>query len=176
MNSHVPRDHPLFRLFQGLVEHAFFVRLGLANPPLTDYLSEMLARFVHIDRLYCLRNVGGRTLHEVAEMLVEAYLPEATTLQRRRALLHRHVGDFTLFWTGVYPEGLARLRADSSRDRLIDYVAQGKRSYHLAAEAERPELPDQAVVLEEISERFEECVAGLGMVRQGWETARTAAR
>lgn len=173
MEYKVPHDHPLFRLFQGLVEHAFCVRLGFANPPLTDYLTELLARFVHVDRLFALRNVGGRPLQEVVEMLLEAYFPEPMTFQQRRALLHRHVGDFTLFWSGVYPEGLARLRAASTGDRLIDYIDQGKRSYRLAADAERPEQPAEAVVLDAIAEKFEDCVAGLGLVRKGWESART---
>jgi hypothetical protein len=172
----VPHDHPLFRLFRGFVEHAFCVRLGVANPALTDYLAEMLARFVHIDCLYALRNSGGRPLQEVAEMLMESWFPEPMTFQQRRAVLHKHVGDFTLFWTGVYPEGLARLRAAATKDRLIDYVAQGKRSYHLAAEAERPAQPTEAVVLDELADRFESCAAGLGLARRGWEDSGAAPR
>ena len=44
-----PPEHPLRRLFAGLTEQTFLSTLGLADPPLTDYLSELLSRFIHID-------------------------------------------------------------------------------------------------------------------------------
>jgi hypothetical protein len=167
----IPENHPLFRLFRGLVDHTF--EIGLASPGLTDYVAGLLTRFVHMDGVYTLRGQSGRRLEEVAEMLVSAHFPETLTLQQRRAIIHKHVGDFTLFWTGVYPESLARLKGRGSRDGLIDYIRQGKKSYRLAAEAERTEpaaeVRCEAAVLEQISEQFEECVYGLGLVRRGWE-------
>jgi len=170
MSTSLSHHHPLHRLFQGLVENSFYVKLGWAEPALTDYLGGMLARFVHSDQIFFLRNASGRRLEEVAEMLVEAYLPGSLTAAQRRTAIHRHIGDFTLFWSGVYPEALARLRAPSHKDSLIDYVDQGKKSYRLAAEAERPAEPIEARVLDRIAERFEDCVSGLGQVRRGWES------
>src|SRR5262245_5927889 len=68
----VRADHPLRRLFAGYTEQTFLNTLGVADPRLVDYLSEMLSRFVHLDAVYRLRNVQGRRLVEVAEMVVEA--------------------------------------------------------------------------------------------------------
>src|SRR4051812_18649606 len=100
-------DHPLRRMFSGLTEQTFLETLGVADPPLTDYLSEMLARFIHLDAIYRLKNTQGRRLEEVAEMMIEA---EAMPREGRTAReMHRHIGDFTLFWTGVYPEALKKL-------------------------------------------------------------------
>ena len=67
-----PPEHPLRRLFAGLTEHAFLQTLGLADPRLTDYLSEMLSRFVGSDAIYRLRDTEGKRLEEVAAMLLEA--------------------------------------------------------------------------------------------------------
>jgi hypothetical protein len=53
-------DHPLRRLFAGLTEQTFMAALGLADPPLTDYLSELLSRFIHVDAIYRLRDARGR--------------------------------------------------------------------------------------------------------------------
>src|SRR5687767_14851171 len=94
-------DHPLRRLFAGLTEHAFLSTLGLAAPPLTDYLSALLARFLHVNQIYRLRDAAGRRLQEVADMALEAAQlpPEGRT----RREVHRHIGDFALFWTGLYP-------------------------------------------------------------------------
>ena len=52
---------------------------------------------------------------------------------RTRREYHRHIGDFTLFWTGVYPEMLRRLQSLLSKDRFVDYCEQGKRSYYIAS-------------------------------------------
>ena len=34
------------RFFTGLTEYAFESRLGVADPPLVDYIAELLVRFV----------------------------------------------------------------------------------------------------------------------------------
>src|SRR5436853_7464363 len=93
-------DHPLRRLFAGLTEQTFIHTLGLADPRLTDYLSDVLCRFIHIDALYKLRNGAGKRLEQVAEMMAEA---EALPEGRTRREVHRHLGDVALFWPGGYP-------------------------------------------------------------------------
>ena len=60
-----PVDHPLRRLFAGLAEDAFLTTLGIADPPLIDYVSELLTRFVHFDAVNRLRDPHGRPLTEV---------------------------------------------------------------------------------------------------------------
>ena len=159
-------DHPLRRLFAGLTEQTFIQTIGVADPPLTDYLSEMLSRFIHVDAIYRLRDSTGKRLEEVAEMMIEA---EALPEGRTRREVHRHIGDFTLFWTGVYPERLRRLRDALSKDHFIDYCAQGKRSYYIASTFEDDRFRDEALVLRRLSEEFELFAYGLRQVRQQWE-------
>lgn len=160
-------DHPLRRLFAGLTEQTFLDTLGLADPSLTDYLSQMLSKFVHFDSVYRLRDAQGRRMDEVTEMIVEAEKlpPEGRT----RREVHRHIGDFTLFWTGVYPEALRRLRSILSRDHFIDFCEQGKRSYWIASTFEDEPFSEEAPVLRRLSEQFELCAYGLSQVRREWE-------
>jgi hypothetical protein len=165
-------DHPLRRLFSGLTEHTFLTTLGLADPPLTDYLSEMLSRFVSMNALFRLRDAQGRRLEEVAEMMIEA---EALPREgRTRREVHRHIGDFTLFWTGVYPEALKKLRNALSKDSFIDYCEQGKRSYYIASTFADEPFQEQAPVLRRLSEEFELVAYGLTHVRREWERLRGA--
>jgi hypothetical protein len=166
-------DHPLRRLFAGLTEQTFQTTLGLADPPLIDYLSELLSRFIHVDAIYRLRNGSGRRLEEVAEMMIEAEAmpPEGRT----RREVHRHIGDFTLFWTGVYPEALRHLRSALTRDHFIDYCEQGKRSYYIASTFEDDPYRDEAPVLRRLSQEFELCAYGLTQVRREWEKQRHSA-
>ncbi len=131
MGHHLPESHPLHRLFRGLTEHAFLSELGIGDPRLVGYVADLLARFVPIENLYPLRDAEGRRLTEVTAMLSEA---EAAGDEEHRRECHRHVGDYTLFWTGVFPEAVARLKAaGTASDRLLDYQRQGKRSYYLAS-------------------------------------------
>jgi hypothetical protein len=160
-------EHPLRRLFAGLTEQTFMNLLGVADPPLIDYLSELLSRFIHFDAVYRLRNAAGRRLEEVADMVIEAQglPPEGRT----RREVHRHIGDFTLFWTGVYPEALRRLRSVMTKDHFVDYCEQGKRSYYIASTFEDDRYRDEALVLRRLSAEFELCAYGLNQVRREWE-------
>jgi hypothetical protein len=160
-------EHPLRRLFSGLTEQTFMHTFGVADPRLTDYLSGLLSRFIHVDALYRLHNAQGRRLEEVADMMIEAEAlpPEGRT----RREVHRHIGDFTLFWTGVYPEALRRLRSALSKDQFIDYCEQGKRSYYIASTFADEPYREEAPVLRRLSEEFELCAYGLNQVRREWE-------
>ena len=155
----------LSNLFAALTEQTFQVELGVCDPPLVDYLSNMLVRFVRIDSIFRMRDIIGRRLEEVAEMLLEAEQCES----HPRREFHRHIGDFTLFWTGVYPEALKRLKALDRKDAMIDYQTQGKRSYYIASTFQDEPYRDEAPVLQRLSDQFELCSEGLRRVRREWE-------
>jgi hypothetical protein len=162
-----PANHPLCRLFAGLTEHTFQTALGVADPPLVDYLSQLLSRFVHVNAVFRLRDAQGQRLEQVVDMMTEAKaLPPEGRATRE---IHRHIGDFTLFWTGVYPEALQRLRSAFCKDHFIDYCAQGKRAYYIASTFENDEFRDEAAVLRRLSDHFELCAYGLSQVRREWE-------
>ena len=164
---HPTADHPLRRLFAGLTEQTFQTTLGMADPELIDYLSLLLSRFTHMNAIYRLRDSQGRRLEEVADMVLDAESlpPEGRT----RREVHRHIGDFTLFWTGVYPEALRRLRSILNKDHFIDYCEQGKRSYFIASTFEDDPYREEAPVLRRLSDQFELCAYGLNQVRREWE-------
>jgi hypothetical protein len=160
----IPESHPLHRLFRGLTEYAFMNELGIGDPRLVGYVAQLLASFVPVDGVWRLRDTQGRRLHNVTAMVAAA---ESADDEARRRECHRHVGDFTLFWTGVYPEALGRLRGRDSSDALVDFQRQGKRSYYLAST-----LSDGSVertVLRRLSDQFELCALGLTRVRREWE-------
>jgi hypothetical protein len=163
MTRMIPESHPLHRMFRGLTEHTFQSELGIADPRLVGYVAKLLADFVPCQTIWRLRDGQGQRLHEVTAMLSEAEM--AVNAERKRDC-HRHVGDFTLFWTGVYPEALSRLQSGSSADHLIDFQRHGKRSYYLASTLEEG---DEAPVLRRLSEQFELCAFGLSRVRREWE-------
>ena len=156
---------PLHRFFAGLTEQTFESRLGVADPALVDYISELLVRFVHCDTIFAVRNLAGRRLDQITEMLLEA---EARLGTSRRDV-HRHIGDFTLFWTGVYPEALRRMQNAQKPDHLLVLQREGKRSYYIASTIPGENADQENQVLERLSHDFELCQYGLSEVRREWE-------
>src|SRR5262249_13180207 len=129
------------------------------------------SRFVHIDALYRLRDARGRRLEEVVDMMLEAEALPAAGRTRRE--YHRHIGDFTLFWTGVYPEALRRLPTVVSKDHFLDDCEQSKRAYYIASTFEGDPYREEARVLRRLSDEFELFAYGLSQVRREWERARS---
>ena len=43
---------PVQRYFAGLAENTFHSQLGVVDPPLIDYLSDLLIRFIRCDRAH----------------------------------------------------------------------------------------------------------------------------
>ncbi|HEY2760084.1 MAG TPA: hypothetical protein VGI75_05055 [Pirellulales bacterium] len=165
MSPNRPPD-ALHRFFAGLTEYAFQTRMGVADTTLIDYVTDLLVRFVRYDALLSLRNLSGQRVDAVAHMLVEA---EARVGDARRKA-HRHIGDFTLFWTGVYPETLRSSRASHGHDFFQDYCEHGKRAYYIASTIPTSgDKLDENALLERLSHEFELCVYGLGEVRREWE-------
>lgn len=163
--STIPADHPLRALFRTIVERAFLMKLGVFDSAVTSYVANMLADFAHVRNLYKIRNLSATPLKEVVDMLMEADVRLNAASFNREREVHKHIGDFTLFWTGVFPDALPRMQASLSKDRLIDYVSQGKSSYAIAASFDYGAYRSQAPVLKRLSDEFELCMLGLNFVR-----------
>lgn len=160
-----PNRSTIERFFSGLSEYIFQSKLGIADVQLIDYLSDMMLRFVRIDSLNRVRRSNGRPATELFQMLSEA--EKRIGLAKRD--VHRHIGDVTLFWSGMYPERLRRLRPERSPDGFLDYCKQGKRAYAIAAEIEGDEHRPSSELLHQLSREFEMCAYGLREVRREWE-------
>ena len=163
------RGKQVRQFFAGMTEYVFQTRLGVADPPLVDYLSELLTRFLRLDDVYAVRGPRGDRLTQVADMLAEASQRQGPAKRQ----LHRHIGDFTLFWTGLYPEVADRMRQAGGKDVLLDYRDQGKRNYLIASSIRVEKEHAPSAVLERLSDCFDICTIGLAEVRKEWEAEET---
>lgn len=168
MDTRIREDHPLRRLFGSLTERSFTEKLGWPDLKVTEYVSNLLVDFTRTDRLYRIHNKDDARLDTIVDMLFEAeILLEAHSVEREREV-HRHIGDFTLFMAGIFPEYLRRLKTAGlihHKDFLVDYVKTGKRSYGIVARFHSGAPKDQPPLFRKLSENFELCVTGLGFVR-----------
>lgn len=155
----------LRNLFSGNTENTFQVHLGMADPPLVDYLSELLLRFIRQDSVYKVRNAKGKPVHNVFEMLGEA----GRRMGAAKRDVYRHIGDFALFWAGLYPESL-RGRHYEGDEAFHQYCLHGKQSYRIASTIEpADDSSPPNDVLERLAAEFELCAYGLHEVRREFE-------
>ncbi len=168
MMESIPQNHPLRRLFAGLIEHSFCSEVGMCDPALTGYLADLLVSFTHVDRLNAVRNAQGKRLDQIAATLAALSGEHPMNSLERDRTMYRQIGDYTMFWAGVYPEQLRRASRDPS-DVLLNYVSQGKRSYAIVSELGDAEDAPPSSLFRHLSEDFEYCLYGLGLVRRGWE-------
>ncbi len=166
----VNRNSTVARYFSGLTEQTFQSQLGVVDTELIDYISDLLVRFIHNDDIFKIRDLSGKRVDAIGQMLREA---DARIGQARREI-HQHIGDFTLFWTGLYPEALQPGRS-SSEERSetsppSNYAVLGKRAYFIASTIPLdPQKDASGDLLSRLSDRFELCAYGLREVRREWE-------
>lgn len=157
------------RFFRGISEFIFHTKLGVVDVQLVDYVSDLMLRFVRVDSLYSLRQSDGMRTKHVVQMVSEA--DRRIGIAKRE--VYRQVGDFTLFWSGMYPESLTGKRSETDGpDRLIDYCRQGKRAYAIAAGIDGGAGRPSSELIHNMSEHFEMCAYGLREVRRHWEDDR----
>lgn len=175
LESGIPQNHPLRFYFLVLTEKNFRQKLNWTDPFVIDYISNLLLYFTRTDALYAIRDAQDEKVDTVAEMLMEGdLLLRAKTLEREWEV-HRHIGDYTLFMSGLFPEYLKRIRSDhriAHPDFLIDYVRVGKRSYRRASEFDYGRFKQWTLLYKKLSENFEMCIAGLGLIKEELEHSR----
>jgi hypothetical protein len=166
MPIQVSPNHPLRRLFSELLYKHLIRAAQFDDPQISDYIGDLLVNFTHVDNLYRLRNSKGRRLEDVAEMLIASNpLLEGGSFEYEREV-RKHIGDYTLFLTGLFPEYVAKLNRKPFRmDSLIDYLKAGKESYRVVAAFDQFEYRDVAPLFRKLSEKFELCVYGLNLIK-----------
>ncbi len=169
----IPADHPLRKLFRELVVRRYYGDAQVRDPDIARYVSDLLVHFAHVRNLYKIRDARGRRLEDVGLMLIESNpLLEARSFDREREV-RKHIGDYTLFLSGLFPEYVASLPRRGLRlDAFVDYVKAGKESYRIVSCFDQFEYRDEAPLFRRLSEAFELCVFGLNLVKQDLERIR----
>ena len=163
----IPETHPLQQLFLEMVGRHYAQEIGLRNPQVVGYVAHLLAEFCDVDQLFKIRDASNRPLGDVAEMLLESnpvYGP-APSFDRERQV-RKHIGDYTLFFTGMFPESINHLRLRRQRlENFVDWMKAGKESYYIVSKFEHFEYAKVAPLFASLSEHFEQCVFGLNQVK-----------
>jgi len=166
----VSESNPLHQFFTAIVEHNYD-EVGVRSAEVQTYVATLLSEFCETENLYKIKSADGRLLCDVGEMVLESdpvYGP-APSFDRERQV-RKHIGDYALFFSGMFPESLngARLRR-SRMESLIDFVRAGKESYYIVSKFEHFEYAKVAPLFRRMSQEFEQLVYGLNQVKNELE-------
>lgn len=162
----IPEDHPLRALFERLCHRCLVGQVRLRDARIASYLGDMLTRFTHVDQLHKIRDAAGRPLDDVGEMLLESDpRGRASSFDREREV-RRHIGDFTLFFLGLFPEYLRAHATTRLPDMFVDWSRVGRDSYRIVAAFNVGRYADEAPLFASLADKYEYCALGLNMVKQ----------
>ena len=139
------------RFYFYILVRQVFRRSDIQDRAVADYVAELLAEFSRTERGRCVLPGNTTPLDYFVEMLAALQ----TADDRTSFLLRVHIGNYSLFLSGVFPDRI-RFRAEvrGSPD-LKYYEALGRSQYRAASDhrlARRFELTE---ILGTLSERFE---------------------
>ena len=163
----VAESHPLQRLFAELVGRHYAEQIGIRDPQVVNYVATLLAEFCDVEQLFKIRTAAGRPLSDVGEMLMESnpVFGPAASFDRERQV-RKHIGDYTLFFAGMFPESINHFRLRRQRlEGFVDWMKAGKESYYIVSKFEYFEYAKVAPLFANLSQNFEQCVYGLNQVK-----------
>jgi len=170
-----PASPGLIRFFERLVRRTFG-ELRLGGEASVHYVSALLARFARTDQLYAWPDATGRPLRTVSDLLIEAErawafdAPDFNPFRERE--VRQHIGDYTLFMTGIFREHVEQ------RSSAGFYVREGIRAYQAVADFERSALHPDARLFAALASDFERYAGALTYMRRvylrPWELPRSA--
>jgi hypothetical protein len=142
---------------------ASFHDLTIRDDPAVPYLADLCTRFVRTENLYP-RGVALPRLETVVDMLLEighAWDPAGGHFEPERELaVRQHIGDYTLFMTGLFRERVERMAGTRY------YVSQGKRAYQFVSEHQRAMGTATRPPFRRLAERFEHYAGALDYARR----------
>ena len=167
----IPEAHSLQHLFEDLVGRHYAEEIGIRDPQVVAYVSHLLAEFCEAEQLFKIHDSSNRPLSDVGEMLLQSdpvYGPAASFDRERQ--VRKHIGDYTLFFAGMFPESINHLRLRRHRlENFVEWIKAGKESYYIVSKFEHFEYAKVAPLFASLAQNFEGCVYGLNMVKNDLE-------
>jgi hypothetical protein len=102
---------------------------GMDDPELADYLAALVLEFGDHDRHSRIRRFDDRSYHYLIDLVAEL----ATDEGERGFLLRVHLGNYSLWLAGLFPDRIAARRARAGGPDLPYYDELGRQGYDLAA-------------------------------------------
>lgn len=159
-------DHEL--LFQKLLEKSRFTKISpylyfyiltrrafleykLEDRSMADYVASMLAEFCSMKRAYSISHHHTNTYHYLTNMMIDFL--DATSWEA--FLIRSHMGNYSLFLTGIFPDYVYRKSTYGRKAPGFDYYEKmGSSSYRWASQHKMATEYSLAEVLANLADDF----------------------
>jgi len=128
-----------------------FRRSGLEERKVADYVAEMLADFSKAEQMQLRVNGQERPLDYFFEMLAALQTADDTT----RFFIRAHIGNHSLFLSGVFPDRIRHRAEFKGAPDLKYYEELGSSSYRAARDHRLARKYDVAEIFDFLGERFQ---------------------
>ncbi len=126
-------------------------RAGIDDRTVADYVAEMLAEYSHAEQSRCVLPGQTAPLDYFFEMLAAL----RTADERTTFVLRAHIGNHSLFLSGVFPERI-RFRAESKGFPDLKYYQEvGRTNYRVASDHRLAQKYELAPIFHTLAENFE---------------------
>jgi hypothetical protein len=142
---------------------------GIDNAEVADFVASLLLAFGHAKRAYQISENDPEEFHYLVDMVASLESAE----ERRAFLLRTHIGNFSLWLTGIFPDFLeARMRRRGGPP-LDYYERMGSTGYRMAAESREAGRLGVEQVYRDVSTHFTGVRSALNRVsdRYLWPSA-----
>ena len=127
-----------------------FRRADIQDRSVADYVAEVLAEFAESKRAHCAVPGETRSLEYFFEMLTALQAAD----DRNGFFLRLHIGNYSLFLSGVFPERIRFRSEGRGFPGLSYYEGLGRTQYRVASEHRLAQRYKLAEILNTLSERF----------------------
>jgi len=144
------------------VRHALR-RIGVDDVRLADYVGAMVFEFGMRGRAWRVATHDDAEYHYLVDILAAA----ESTPGRRGFLLGAHLGNFSLWLAGIFPDFITERRVRRGGPDLSYYEALGAHGFRMASNDELAERYDLTDILEGAATRFSEIRVALNRLSDG---------
>ena len=129
-----------------------FRRAGITDRAVADYVAELLSEFSRVERNQC--TVRGQTAP--LEYFFEMMAALQTVDESARFFIRAHIGNASLFLSGIFPERI-RFRAERKGFPSLRYYEElGRSNYRVASDHRLAREYDLAGIFHTLAERFQD--------------------
>jgi hypothetical protein len=139
-------------LFTYVAVRHVLLAAGIDDRELADYLAALLLEFGDHNRHTRIRAVDDQSYHYLVDMVAD--LGDLDSAGERSLLLRAHLGNYSLWLAGLFPDYIAARRSRAGGPDLPYYDELGRQGYQLASEHRLAERFGVAAIYRAAAERF----------------------
>src|SRR5438105_4794911 len=141
---------PSAALFYYVVLRRLLLELGVDDPAVTDYCATMVLTFGRGNRAYRISEHDENGYAYLVDLVEEADRADSERQFRVRV----HVGNFSLWLTGIFPDYIAARRTRKGGPALGYYEAMGRTGFLMASDHQLAERYGLEALLRSVGHQF----------------------